>query len=196
LINLVVNTGHAMDTPSSKDKRLVVRDLVHDVESSELDPPPNGGAVINHGDVGPEAMDELFGLHPREIRHVFTALKSQLSARLVVLQQECKRVIKMGKWGSITLSKNSIFKFSFNACWSVACLAALSSFSTAALEDAWSFSCHAGPICEEIRGLAAAVVGSGRKEEGGFDEDDAPAWPTGEDGNWSIEEEGAGEQVI
>jgi len=32
LINLIVDTGHAMDTMSSKDKCLIVRDLVHDIE--------------------------------------------------------------------------------------------------------------------------------------------------------------------
>ena len=97
LINLIVDTGHAMDTTSSKNKCLVVRDLVHNIEPSKLDPPPDGGAMIDCGDVGPEAMDELFRLHPGEIWHVFAALKSQLSARLVVLQQECKRVIKTGR---------------------------------------------------------------------------------------------------
>ena len=56
LINLIVDTGHAMDTTSSKNKRLVVRDLVHNIEPSKLDPPPDGGAMIDCGDVGPPSL--------------------------------------------------------------------------------------------------------------------------------------------
>lgn len=36
----------------------------------------------------------------------------------------------------------------------------------------------------------AALVGSGW-EEGGVDEDEASEWPTGDDGDWSLEEERA-----
>jgi hypothetical protein len=43
--------------------------------------------------------------------------------------------------------------------------------------------------------LAATVVGSNWKE-GGFDEDDASEWLKGEDGDWSLEEEGANERAL
>lgn len=97
LVKLAVDTGHAVDTTSSKDKRVVVSDLEHDIESSELDPPPNGGAMIDRSDVGPEATDELVGLHPREIWHVSATLKSQLPAWLIILQQESQKEDKTGK---------------------------------------------------------------------------------------------------
>ena len=51
LINLIVDTRHAMDTTSLKDKCLIVRDLVHDIKPSKLDPPPNGATMIDCGDV-------------------------------------------------------------------------------------------------------------------------------------------------
>ena len=63
LINLIIDTRHVMNTTLLKDKCLVVRNLVHNITSSMLNPPPNGGAMINCGDVGPEVMDELFRLH-------------------------------------------------------------------------------------------------------------------------------------
>jgi len=41
----------------------------------------------------------------------------------------------------------------------------------------------------------AALVGNGW-EEGGVDEDEVSEWPTGGDGDWSLEEERASERAL
>jgi hypothetical protein len=77
------------------------------------------------------------------------------------------------------MSKKRIFKFSFSACWSRPCLAAFSPFSTTAFDNVSTLVCHAGDICEEIRGLTTGGIVDCLEEDGvkedDIDEDDASA---------------------
>ena len=100
------------------------------------------------------------------------------------------RVIKTGKTDQYHLVEEQYIQILLLCLLELACLSTLSSLSHAALEDAWSFSCHVGPSCKEIQGLVATQVDSGWEEDG-VDEGDASEWLTGEDGDWSLEEEEA-----
>jgi hypothetical protein len=75
-----------VDTVSSKNERVIVRDLKYDVKASKLDPPANGGTVIDYSYVGPKTVYEFIWLHPRKIGHIAATLKNQLTTRLVVLK--------------------------------------------------------------------------------------------------------------
>jgi len=85
-----------------------------------------------------------------------------------------------------------MFKFSFSACWSCACLIALSCFSIAAFDASSHFACHAGPICDEIQGFGAMISGlevDGANKDG---VDGTPVERTGLDGKQSCKEEAMG----
>jgi hypothetical protein len=85
LINLIVNARHAVNATTSKDECLVIGDLIHNVQAPQLNPPANWGTIVDRNNIWPKTVDKVVRFDPQEIRHVFAALKSQLSAWLIIL---------------------------------------------------------------------------------------------------------------
>jgi hypothetical protein len=84
---VLIDTRHAGDSTTSKDKCVVVGDLVYNIEAAKLGPPPNGGAMVNFVDTRPKTVYEFVRRHPREVRHILATLEGQLTARFIILFQ-------------------------------------------------------------------------------------------------------------
>ena len=82
---VLIDTRHVGDSTMSKDKGVIVGDLVYNIKAAKLSPPPNGGMMVNHMDIRPKTVYEFIRCHPQEVRHVLATLEGQLTARFIIL---------------------------------------------------------------------------------------------------------------